>query len=300
MKKPLEINSLCKHYGNFEAAQNISFTLEPGEIFGLLGPNGAGKTTTISCITTLEAPTSGSVHVFGKDVTQDPQFTKQCIGYVPQELISHGYFNIEEILTIHSSYFGMSRNKSKIDYLLKRLDLYTQRKKHVKQLSGGMKRRLLIAKALVHNPKLLLLDEPTAGVDIELREQLWEFVREMKKDGITVLLTTHYLEEAEQLCDRIGILHHGKLRTIGQTKGLIEEFSKREIVLILSENHQTIEHPLLQSQKENRLVFLVPKNYELKQLLGELGLSLDHIRDIHIREGKLEDAFKRVLEPKHE
>ena len=300
MEKPLEITSLTKYYGKLKAAEDISFELKPGEIFGLLGPNGAGKTTTISCITTLEAPTSGSIRVFGKDVTTHPQFTKQCIGYVPQELISHGYFNVEELLGIHGSYFGMKKNKEKFDYLLQRLDLYAQRKKHVKQLSGGMKRRLLIAKALVHNPKLLLLDEPTAGVDIELREQLWEFVQEMKQQGMTVLLTTHYLEEAEKLCDRIGILHHGRLRTIGQTKGLIEEFTKREIILVLTENHQKINHPLLQSQKETRLTFLVPKAYELKQLLGELNLSLDHIRDIHIREGRLEDAFRRVLESHHE
>ncbi|MCP5509866.1 MAG: ABC transporter ATP-binding protein [Chlamydiales bacterium] len=300
MEQPLVIDRLCKNYGQLEAAKEISFSLEAGEIFGLLGPNGAGKTTTISCITTLETPTSGSIQVFGHNVIKKPQLTKRCIGYVPQELISHGFFTVEELLVIHSSYFGITNNKPYIHHLLHKLDLFEQRKKHVKQLSGGMKRRLLIAKALVHKPKLLLLDEPTAGVDIELRSQLWEFVREMQNEGTTVLLTTHYLEEAEKLCNRVGILFEGKLRTIGHTSGLIEELTQREIILSLSQNHRQISHPYLKLQKERTLIFLVPKGYELKKLLGELNLTLDHIRDIHIREGNLEDAFQHVLQARYE
>ncbi|MCB1117300.1 MAG: ABC transporter ATP-binding protein [Chlamydiia bacterium] len=289
---PLKIESLSKNYGQFRAVNNVSFDLEPGEIFGLLGPNGAGKTTIISCIISLVKPSKGSISVFGQS---NPQITKQQIGFVPQELISHGYFTVEEVLHIHASYFGLWGCSAHIEYLLKKLDLWNHRHKHVKQLSGGMKRRLLIAKALVHKPKLLLLDEPTAGVDVELRAQLWEFVRDMQKEGMTILLTTHYLEEAEKLCDRVGILHHGILRTTGHTQGLIKELTHREIVLTLSKSVDKIKHPALRLQEGNTLIFLVPSSYQLCTLLLELNLPLDAIQDLHIREGNLEDAFQRVL-----
>ncbi|MCP5492032.1 MAG: ABC transporter ATP-binding protein [Chlamydiales bacterium] len=289
---PLKIENLSKKYGSFCAVNNVSFDLKPGEVFGLLGPNGAGKTTIISCIISLVKPSKGSISVFGKS---NPQITKQQIGFVPQELISHGYFTVEEVMHIHASYFGLWRCSAHIEYLLKKLDLWTHRHKHVKQLSGGMKRRLLIAKALVHKPKLLLLDEPTAGVDVELRAQLWEFVRDMQKEGMTILLTTHYLEEAEKLCDRVGILHHGHLRTVGHTQGLIKELTHREIVLTLSKSVGKIHHPALRLQDDHTLIFLVPSSYQLCTLLLELNLSIDSIQDLHIREGNLEDAFQRVL-----
>ncbi len=289
---PLKIENLSKTYRAFSAVNKVSFELEPGEIFGLLGPNGAGKTTIISCIVSLTKASEGSISVFGKS---NPELTKHLIGFVPQELISHGYFTIEEVMHIHASYFGLWGCSAHIEYLLKKLDLWIHRNKHVKQLSGGMKRRLLIAKALVHKPKLLLLDEPTAGVDVELRAQLWGFVRDMQKDGMTILLTTHYLEEAEKLCDRVGILHHGSLRTIGHTKGLIKELTHREIVLTLSKSIDKIKHPKLRLQDDHTLIFLVPNSYQLCTLLSELNLSLDAIQDLHIREGNLEDAFQHIL-----
>ena len=183
---PLEVKDLKKTYRNakggpVEAVKGVSFTIAPGEIFGLLGPNGAGKTTAISMITTLEEPTSGDVLVYGNSVLTNSKETKKQIGVVPQEIVTQGFFNLVEILTFHSGYYGIWNNKARIEYLLKRLGLWEHRHKLVKQLSGGMKRRLMIAKALVHKPKLLLLDEPTAGVDIELRTSLWEFVRELQK-----------------------------------------------------------------------------------------------------------------------
>ena len=292
MEVPLKIEKLVKRYGDLVAADEISFKLEEGEIFGLLGPNGAGKTTTISCVTTLENPTSGMIEVFG----MAPKEAKRLVGYVPQELISHGYFTVKEILQIHSSYYGLPKNKKRIQYLLEKLELTEHQNKHVKQLSGGMKRRLLIAKALVHSPKLLLLDEPTAGVDIELRSQLWQFVKEMKSEGITILLTTHYLEEAERLCDRVGILNHGRLQTVGHTSGLIKDLTQREIILTLSEPHPNIDHPLLKVQEDHTLIFLIPQDYAIKRLFAEIHFALDNIIDIHIREGNLSDAFQRVLE----
>ena len=212
---PLKVVNLKKSYGSVHAVNGVSFELNEGEIFGLLGPNGAGKTSIISTIVTLEKPTSGTVEVFGRDVRKDPRFTSTQTGLVPQELINHGYFTLEEILHFHSGYYGIAKNQERIDYLLNKLSLYEHRNKRVRQLSGGMKRRLLIAKALVHSPKLLLLDEPTAGVDIELRETLWSFVRELQKEGMSILLTTHYLEEAEELCDRVAIIDRGEVKRVG-------------------------------------------------------------------------------------
>ena len=268
MASPLIIEALSKHYGALKAADNVSFELQPGEIFGLLGPNGAGKTTIISCIMTVATPTSGRILVQNKDVAEHPRFAKSIIGYVPQELITHGYFTVEEILYIHASYFGLRHVRSHIEYLLHKLELWDHRKKHVKQLSGGMKRRLLIVKAIVHKPQILLLDEPTAGVDIELRAALWDFVREMQKEGVTIMLTTHYLEEAERLCDRVGILHHGQLQTIGHTKGIIDEFTQREIVLTLTDHFPDLTHPYLRHKDDHTLIFLVPHDYELRHLLA--------------------------------
>lgn len=270
--------------------------MKPGEIFGLLGPNGAGKTTLISTIVTLEEPTSGTVEVFGYDVQDKPSLTKTLTGFVPQELIHHGYFDVEEIMTFHSGYFGLRRNKERIDWLLQKLSLYEHRKKKVKQLSGGMKRRLLIAKALVHDPKVLLLDEPTAGVDIELREQLWAFVSELKAQGMSILLTTHYIQEAEQLCDRVGILQKGRLRRLGPTRELIKELTKREIVVHLKQAPAADPvSPLFLRRQGHELVFQTPASMGAGDLLDSLGYDLKQVSDLAIREGSLEDALKRVL-----
>ncbi len=297
---PLEVTELVKSYGSNLAVDRVSFAMKPGEILGLLGPNGAGKTTLISTTVTLEKPTSGRIEIFGMDVQTEPERCKMLTGFVPQELINHGYFNVEEILQFHSGYFGRRRNKDRIDWLLKELSLWDHRKKKVKQLSGGMKRRLLIAKALVHEPKLLLLDEPTAGVDIELRESLWRFVGELKASGLSILLTTHYIHEAEQLCDRIGILQKGQLRHLGPTRDLIKDLTKREIVVRLKQKNDTQNLPYLIRRTDRELVFQVPSSMGAGDLLLELGLELESIDDLAIREGSLEDALKRVLGDKGE
>ena len=295
MSKPLSVQELIKDYGPNRAVDKVSFEVEPGEIFGLLGPNGAGKTSIISIITTLERPTGGAVSVFGHDVVKDSRQAKVNLGVVPQEIINHGYFTVEEILKFHSGYFGIWENKKQIDFLLERLDLNVHRNKRVKQLSGGMKRRLLIAKALVHKPKLLLLDEPTAGVDIELRESLWGFVEELKAQGISVVLTTHYLEEAEQLCDRVGIIHKGQIRKVGPTSSLIKEFTQRRIQLTLKDQIAPVSHRWLVDQSANQLVFQVPADQGLGDLMSTVDFSYENVMDAQIMEGTLEDAFRRVL-----
>ena len=300
MVPPISISGLVKVYGSGErgvrAVDNVSFEMRPGEILGLLGPNGAGKTSIISTMVTLEEPTEGTVKIFGLDVTKEPQRTKMLTGFVPQELIHHGYFDVQEILEFHSGYYGIRKNGPRIEWVLQKLSLWEHRKKKVKQLSGGMKRRLLIAKALVHDPRLLILDEPTAGVDIELRESLWRFVEELKKDGLSILLTTHYIQEAEQLCDRVGILQKGKLRHMGPTKELIKELTKREIVLRLKEPLPAgFAHPNLLRVIRNEAVFQVPASMGVGDLLSELHIDLKSIGDLAIREGSLEDALRRVL-----
>lgn len=292
---PIQIENLVKDYGALRAVNNVSLEMKPGEIFGLLGPNGAGKTSIISTLVTLEKPTSGTVKIFGIDVCENPKETKFMTGFVPQELIHHGYFNVEEIMGFHSGYFGRRNNKERIDYLLQRLSLYEHRHKKVKQLSGGMKRRLLIAKALVNEPKLLLLDEPTAGVDIELRTSLWEFVSELKSQGMSILLTTHYIQEAEELCDRVGILQKGELKTVGKTKELIKGLTKRDIRVVFASVPVGLSHPSIVKQVENEVTFQVAASKSVGDLLAELNVDIKSIKDLSVREGSLEDALRSVL-----
>lgn len=300
MSLPLEITNLRKAYkgGTVEAVKGVSFTVNPGEIFGLLGPNGAGKTTIISTITTLEKPSDGSVKVFGVEVSEDPMFTKKQIGVVHQEVINSGFFDVEEILKFHSGYYGIRKNTERIHYLLQKLSLFEHRNKKVKQLSGGMKRRLMIAKALVHNPRLLLLDEPTAGVDIGLRENLWKFVEELRDGGMSILLTTHYLEEAEQLCDRVGIINSGSLVALGNTKEIIRQYSHKRIRVILTEKYEVVTPYLVETVGEEYL-FVVPQNKALGEFLSEVGIPTALIKDIQIEEGDLEEAFLKIVSQKH-
>lgn len=296
---PLEIKELRKSYskGGVEAVKGVSFFVKSGEIFGLLGPNGAGKTTIISVITTLEQPSSGTVNIFGVDVIKDPMFTKKQIGVVHQEIINSGFFDVEEILVFQSGYYGLRKNKERIHFLLNKLGLYEHRHKKVKQLSGGMKRRLMIAKALVHNPKLLLLDEPTAGVDIGLREDLWQFVQELRGEGMSILLTTHYLEEAEHLCDRVGIINLGNFVCLGETKEIIRQYTTKKIRVSLTQDFQC-GSPYLVETLGNDYLFIIPQQMSLGDFVSSVGMPLSIIRDIHIEEGDLEEAFLNLVNAK--
>ncbi len=295
MKKPLEIKNLVKKYGDFTAVNDVSFNLESGEIFGLLGPNGAGKTTLISCIVSLEKMLSGKVSVLGADISKEPKKAKSFLGYVPQEVVNHGFFSVKEILQFYSGYFGILKNSEHINYLLHKLALEEHKDKKVKQLSGGMKRRLMIAKALVHKPKVLLLDEPTAGVDIELRNSLWEFVLELKKMGTTILLTTHYLEEAESLCDRVAIINHGEIKRIGKTKDLVEELTFRKLEIKMKPGVDLLPSKYIKSQSKDSLLLEFPSKMQVGKVMEEVGLNFRSVLDIHIKEGSLEEAFLKIL-----
>ena len=292
---PLKINQVTKKYGSLVAVDRVSFEIKEGEIFGLLGPNGAGKTSIISMITTLEDPTEGDLSVFGYNVQKDPISAKMLTGCVPQELINYGFFNVQEILRFQSGYYGRAHNEERVQWLITKLALHPHKNKRVKELSGGLKKRLLIAKALVHEPKLLLLDEPTAGVDIDLRELLWQFVLDLKKKGVSILLTTHYLEEAEFLCDRVGFLDQGKLKVIGKTEEIVKELTERQVVIILKAPKGKIIHKQLRKQVGLNLIFRIPNTKNVIELIEELGLKSEDVFDIKIREGSLEDVFQTVL-----
>lgn len=294
-KNILIIKNLSKSYGNFKAVDDVSFNIASGEIFALLGPNGAGKTSIISCISGVQKFAQGSVTVDGADVTTSVKEAKFNMGVVPQELINHGFFDVQQILEFYSGFYAIAKNKDRINFLLDRLGLWEHRDKRVRKLSGGMKRRVLIAKALLHKPKLLLLDEPTAGIDIELRKQLWSFVQELKSEGMAILLTTHYLEEAEQLSDRLGVLRHGKLECLTDSKSLIAKLGTKIICIELAEPIKS-EHPLLLKSDGRKLHFHLPIDYSLGLLFKENNIETKDVIDIHMEKSNLESVVEGFLQ----
>lgn len=235
MSIALSLKNLRKTYENTEAVKGITFDIQKGDFFGFLGPNGAGKTTTISMMTGLSEITSGSISVFGKDVVRDYKETRSMVGLAAQEPHFDPFFELSDVLMFQAGYHGIPRSqaKQKTEELLKRFGLWEHRSKTPRQISGGMKRRLLIAKALVHDPEILILDEPTAGVDVELRRLLWDSLRELNEEGKTIVLTTHYIEEAEELCNRIGIINKGEMIAIEDKETLMSQLSEKQVVLHL-------------------------------------------------------------------
>lgn len=221
MAAAVSIVDVVKHFGSLQALAGVSLAIEEGEFFGLLGPNGAGKTTLISCLAGLIRPDSGTLKVLGHDVINDFREARRLLGVVPQELVFDPFFNVRETLQIQSGYFGIRKNDDWIDEILHNLDLTSKANVNMRRLSGGMKRRVLVAQALVHKPPVIVLDEPTAGVDVELRQGLWQFVRRLNGEGHTIILTTHYLEEAEALCGRIALMKQGRVVALDTTINLM-------------------------------------------------------------------------------
>ncbi len=234
MKKAIVFKNVKKNFGKLEALKGINLTIEEGEFFGLLGPNGAGKSTLINILAGLAKPSSGSIKVMGFDVIQDYQYARRSLGIVPQELVFDPFFNVREMLRFQAGYFGKGReNDDWIDEVIEGLDLKDKANTNMRMLSGGMKRRALIAQALVHKPPVIVLDEPTAGVDVELRKRLWQFIKKLNQKGHTIVLTTHYLEEAETLCSRIAMMDQGKVVALDKTKNLLKRFSAKNLNLRL-------------------------------------------------------------------
>ena len=221
MAAAVSIVDVVKHFGLLEALAGVSLEIGEGEFFGLLGPNGAGKTTLISSLAGLIRPDSGTLKVLGYDVIKDFRQARRLLGVVPQELVFDPFFSVRETLRIQSGYFGIRKNDDWIDEILENLDLTSKADVNMRRLSGGMKRRVLVAQALVHKPPVIVLDEPTAGVDVELRQGLWQFVRRLNGEGHTIILTTHYLEEAEALCGRIALMKQGRVIALDTTANLM-------------------------------------------------------------------------------
>jgi ABC-2 type transport system ATP-binding protein len=277
--------------GDFQALRSVSFDIEPGEFFGLLGPNGAGKTTLISILAGLASPTSGRVTVLGHDVQSDYRAARRHLGVVPQELVFDPFFNVREALRIQSGYFGIRHNDDWIDELLAGLGLSDKANANMRQLSGGMKRRVLIAQALVHKPPVIVLDEPTAGVDVELRQTLWQFVSGLNKRlGSTVLLTTHYLEEAEALCGRIAMLKQGQVVALESTSSLLARASSN--VLRFKTDGTLPSELAAQARITGRVVQLPAGDVAaVERLLARLREAGVVVEDIEIRKADLEDVF---------
>jgi ABC-2 type transport system ATP-binding protein len=225
----VSIRGVKKRFGAFEALAGVDLDIHPGEIFALLGPNGAGKTTLISIVAGLMRATAGEVRVLGRDVVRDYRFTRTAVGLVPQEINFDPFFTVEESLRIQAGYFGLKLREERLVEILDALDLAGKRRANTRALSGGMKRRLLIGKALVHEPKVVFLDEPTAGVDVELRQALWRHVRVLRDRGTTIVLTTHYLEEAEELADRVGVIDRGQLLVVDDKEALMRRYAGKTL-----------------------------------------------------------------------
>lgn len=231
MPAAIQIDDVQKRYGALQALAGVSFAIEEGDFFGLLGPNGAGKTTLISILGGLTRADSGSARVLGHDVVTDYRASRRLLGVVPQELVFDPFFTVRETLRIQSGYFGLTKNDAWIDEIMHNLDLTSKADANMRALSGGMKRRVLVAQALVHKPPVIVLDEPTAGVDVELRQTLWKFVARLNREGHTIVLTTHYLEEAQALCKRIAMLQRGQVVALESTASLLARFDAAQLVL---------------------------------------------------------------------
>ena len=297
----LELQGLTKSYPKLTALSDVNLSIQPGEIFALLGPNGAGKTTLIGSICGLVKKTRGKIFLFGKDLDVDSVSPRYEVGLVPQEINFDPFFSVAESLYIQQGYYGQPRNEARVDEVLTALNLHGKKDALTRALSGGMRRRLLIAKALVHRPKLVFLDEPTAGVDVELRRDLWTYVRKLASEGTTIVLTTHYLEEAEELADRVGVINEGRLLLVEDKTSVMRRFGERRLVV-------TFEQPLSElpeagrrfnatlSDNSRTLTYVEREgNAPSSELLRSLYAQGLPISDVETRRSRLEDVLIEIL-----
>ncbi|PWQ96316.1 ABC transporter ATP-binding protein [Leucothrix arctica] len=301
----ISIVDLCKTYDTgFQALKSVNLTIERGEILALLGPNGAGKTTLISTICGLVTPTSGTVTVDGNDIIKDYRLTRKDIGLVPQELSLGAFDKVWDTVQFSRGLFGKSPNPAYIEQLLKDLSLWDKKDNELMTLSGGMKRRVLIAKALSHEPKILFLDEPTAGVDVELRKDMWKIVNKLSDSGVTIILTTHYIEEAEEIADRVGVIAKGEVLLLEDKHTLMNKMGEKKMRIEIRENLNAIpdslvEFDLLLDEEGSALTYMYDTNAEytgittLLKAVNTAGLTL---RDIKTTQSSLEDIFVKLVE----
>ena len=298
MKKAIVFNKVKKNFGKLEALKGIDLTIEEGEFFALLGPNGAGKSTLINILAGLAKPSSGSIKVMGYDVIQDYQNARRSLGIVPQELVFDPFFNVREMLRFQAGYFGKGReNDDWIDEVIEGLDLQDKANTNMRMLSGGMKRRALIAQALVHKPPVIVLDEPTAGVDVELRKKLWQFIKKLNQKGHTIVLTTHYLEEAETLCSRVAMMDQGKIVALDKTKNLLKRFSAKNLNLRLDLKDKKFPasiQKLMKNLDHHSISFLIEEIAEVEFIISELKKSKIKILDMELTNSDLENVFLKL------
>ena len=299
MKKAIVFNNVKKNFNQLKAVDGVSLSIEQGEFFGLLGPNGAGKSTLINMMAGLVRPSDGSVSVMGFDVNKEYQKARHSVGIVPQELVFDPFFNVREMLRFQAGYFGKDKSNDKwVDEVIERLDLTEKSSTNMRKLSGGMKRRALIAQALVHRPPVIVLDEPTAGVDVELRQKLWNFINDLNKEGHTIVLTTHYLEEAETLCNQIGMMRSGRIVALDSTKNLLKQFASKNLKVRLHKNNfkkisKIIGIPNFE-QNNDWYIFKLKKVSDASKIIEKLNQSKIQILDMELIESDLENIFLKL------
>lgn len=296
-KPAIQINNVHKNFGSLQALKGVDLTIQQGEFFALLGPNGAGKSTLISILAGLIKPTSGNISVMGFDVVNQYQQARQLLGVVPQELVFDPFFNVREMLRFQAGYFGRGpENDVWVDEILEGLGLADKAKTNMRKLSGGMKRRALIAQALAHKPPVIVLDEPTAGVDVELRQMLWEFIKKLNRDGHTIILTTHYLEEAETLCNRVGMMKQGEIVALDSTANLLNKFAGKSLRLTLGGVELPILiQPLLRHQEAGVFTFALNDMAQIEFVLAALRAENIKVIDMQLNEADLEDVFLSLV-----
>jgi len=298
MTPAVEIVNVARRFGAVQALAGVDLVVDAGEFFGLLGPNGAGKTTLISILAGLTLADAGTARVLGHDVVRDYRNARRLLGVVPQELVFDPFFTVRETLEIQSGYFGLRDNGGWIDEILHHLDLASRADANMRALSGGMKRRVLIGQALVHKPPVIVLDEPTAGVDVELRQSLWAFIRKLNRDGHTIILTTHYLEEAEALCERIAMLKAGKIVALDTKQNLLSSFAGLNVRLTADMLPEAWRPRVVREGEGTYLLSL--ENYaELERLLAALRERGATISELSLQEADLEQVFLRIMARHH-
>lgn len=297
MAPAIKIEQIHKHFGSLKALNGIDLTIQQGEFFALLGPNGAGKSTLINLIAGLLKPTSGKISVMGHDVVNDYQAARMALGVVPQELVFDPFFNVREMLRFQAGYFGRGReNDAWVDEVIESLDLTDKAHTNMRKLSGGMKRRALIAQALAHKPPVIVLDEPTAGVDVELRQVLWRFIKRLNAEGHTIILTTHYLEEAEALCERVAMMKDGKIVALDTTVNLLANLAGKNLRLKLGQATLPVSLlPLLKSGESGVFTLALTELNQVEFVLGELRKANVTIEDMQLFEADLEDVFMSLV-----
>ncbi len=294
MPAAVEVVNVARRFGSVQALAGVSIDVEEGEFFGLLGPNGAGKTTLISIVAGLTRADQGTARVLGHDVVRDYRAARRSLGVVPQELVFDPFFSVRETLEIQAGYFGLRGNDDWIDEILHHLDLTSKANANMRSLSGGMKRRVLVGQALVHKPPVIVLDEPTAGVDVGLRQSLWAFIRKLNRDGHTIILTTHYLEEAEALCGRIAMLKAGAVVALDTKHNLLSRFAGITVRLVADRVPAQWQPRVL--REEGGVIFVGLDRYgDLEGLLASLRHEGIAIRELALQEADLEDVFLRIM-----